>query len=214
MNGLIAWWARNSVAANLVMIGIFVAGTIGFTQMEREMDPQVRFPALQITVAWPGAAPQEVEEQLVARIEESIRDLDAIEWVRSTASEGFGQVTILAEQQVDFTQFMNDVKIRLDSISSFPRDIEPPQVQQFVNQNEFMRVAVHGDLGERELKRLAERLRREAAQLEAVSLVQLFGVRQEEVSVEVSEEALQRYNLSFSEVANAIRNTSINQSAG
>jgi multidrug efflux pump subunit AcrB len=214
MNGLIAWWARNSVAANLVMIGIFVAGTIGFSQMEREMDPQVRFPALQITVAWPGAAPQEVEEQLVARIEESIRDLDAIEWVRSTASEGVGQVTILAEQQVDFTQFMNDVKIRLDSISSFPRDMEPPQVIQFVNQNEFMRVAVHGDLGERELKRLAETLRREAAQLEAVSLVQLFGVRQEEVSIEVSEEALRRYSLSFSEVANAIRNTSINQSAG
>jgi multidrug efflux pump subunit AcrB len=214
MNGLIAWWARNSVAANLVMIGIFVAGTIGFSQMEREMDPQVRFPALQITVAWPGAAPQEVEEQLVARIEESIRDLDAIEWVRSTAAEGFGEVTILAEQQVDFTQFMNDVKIRLDSISSFPRDMEPPRVQQFVNQNEFMRVAVHGDIGERELKRLAETLRREAAQLEAVSLVQLFGVRQEEVSIEVSEEALRRYNLSFSEVAEAIRNTSINQSAG
>ena len=187
MNGLIAWWARNSVAANLVMIGIFVAGTIGFSQMEREMDPQVRFPALQITVAWPGAAPQEVEEQLVARIEESIRDLDAIEWVRSTSAEGFGEVTILAEQQVDFTQFMNDVKIRLDSIPSFPRDMEPPKVQQFINQEEFMRVAVHGDLGERELKRLAETLRREAAQLEAVSLVQLFGVRQDEVSIEVSE---------------------------
>ncbi|MGD9021114.1 MAG: efflux RND transporter permease subunit [Lysobacterales bacterium] len=214
MNGLIAWWARNSVAANLVMVGIFVAGFIGFTQMEREMDPQVRFPAMQISVVWPGAAPQEVEEQLITRIEESIRDLDNIEWVRSTARESFGEVIILAEQQVDFTQFMNDVKIRLDSISSFPRDMEPPQVQQFVNRNEFMRVAVHGDLGERGLKRLAETLRREAAQLEAVSLVELFGVRAEEVSIEVSEEALRRYNLSFSEVANAIRNTSINQSAG
>ncbi|MGB7452513.1 MAG: efflux RND transporter permease subunit [Lysobacterales bacterium] len=214
MNGLIAWWARNSVAANLVMIGIFVAGAIGFSQMEREMDPQVRFPGLQIEVSWPGAAPQEVEEQIVARIEESVRDLDAIEWVRSTSSEGFGAVYILAEQQVDFTQFMNDVKIRLDSISSFPRDIEPPQVQQWINRNEFMRVAVHGDIGERELKRLAETLRREAAQLTAVTVVELFGTRQEEVSIEVSEEALRRYNLSFSEVAEAIRNTSINQSAG
>ena len=214
MNGLIAWWARNSVAANLVMIGIFVAGTIGFSQMEREMDPQVRFPGLQIEVFWPGAAPQEVEEQIVARIEESVQDLDSIEWVRSTSAEGYGGVYILAEQQVDFTQFMNDVKIRVDSISSFPRDIEPPQVQQWANRNEFMRVAVHGDLGERELKRLAETLRREVAQLKAVSLVQLFGTRQEEVSIEVSEEALRRYNMSFSEVANAIRNTSINQSAG
>jgi multidrug efflux pump subunit AcrB len=214
MNGLIAWWARNSVAANLVMIGIFVAGAIGFSQMEREMDPQVRFPGLQITVSWPGAAPQEVEEQIVARIEESVRDLDAIEWVRSSSGEGVGEVYILAENQVDFNQFMNDVKIRLDSISSFPRDIEPPQVQQWVNQDEFMRVALHGDIGERELKRLAETLRREAAQLPAVTVVQLFGTRQEEVSIEVSEDALRRYNLSFSEVADAIRNTSINQSAG
>jgi multidrug efflux pump subunit AcrB len=214
MNGLIAWWARNSVAANLVMIGIFVAGTIGFSQMEREMDPQVRFPGLQIEVFWPGAAPQEVEEQIVARIEESVRDLDSIEWVRSTSAEGYGGVYILAEQQVDFTQFMNDVKIRLDSISSFPRDIEPPQVQQWINRDEIMRVAVHGDIGERELKRLAETLRREAAQLPAVTVVDLFGTRQEEVSIEVSEDALRRYNLSFSDVANAIRNTSINQSAG
>ncbi len=214
MNGLIAWWARNSVAANLVMVGIFVAGTIGFSQMEREMDPHVRFPGLQIMVSWPGAAPQEVEEQIVARIEESVSDLDAIEWVRSSSREGQGEIYILAEQQVDFTQFMNDVKIRVDSISSFPRDIEPPQVQQWVNRNEYMRVAVHGELGERELKRLAETLRREAAQLEAVTVVQLFGTRREEVSIEVSEDALRRYNLSFSQVADAIRNTSINQSAG
>jgi multidrug efflux pump subunit AcrB len=211
---LIAWWARNPVAANLVMVGIFVSGIIGFLSMEREMDPQVRFPGLQVMVDWPGAAPQEVEEQIVARIEESVRDMDAIEWVRSTSFEGRGEVYILAEQQVDFTQFMNDVKIRVDSISSFPTDIEQPQVQQWVNRNEFMRVAVHGELGERELKRLAETLRREAAQLPAVSVVELFGTRAEEVSIEVSEEAMRRYNISFADVADAIRNYSINQSSG
>ena len=120
------------------------------------MDPQVRFPGLEINVFWPGAAPQEVEEQIVARIEEAVSDMDEIEWVRSSSAEGYGGVYILAEQQVDFTQFMNDVKIRVDSIPSFPRDIEPPQVRQWVNRNEFIRVAVHGDLNERELKRLAE----------------------------------------------------------
>jgi multidrug efflux pump subunit AcrB len=182
--------------------------------MEREMDPQVRFPGLEINVTWPGAAPQEVEEQIVARIEEAVSDMDAIEWVRSTSAEGYGGVYILAEQQVDFTQFMNDVKIRVDSISSFPRDIEPPQVRQWVNRDEFIRVAIHGDLTERELKRLAEQLRREAAVLPAITVVQLFGVRREEVSVQVSEEALRRYNMSFAEVASAIRNASINQSSG
>jgi multidrug efflux pump subunit AcrB len=214
MNNLISWWARNTVAANLVMIGIFVAGVFGFSSMEREMDPQVRFPGLQIVVAWPGASPQEVEEQIVARIEESVRDMDSIEWVRSSSGEGSGEVYILAEQQVDFAQFMNDVKIRVDSISSFPRDIESPQVQQWVNRDEFMRVAVHGDIGERELKRLAEQLRREAAVLPSVTVVQLFGVRREEVTIEVSEDALRRYGMSFSDVADAIRNNSINQSSG
>lgn len=214
MNHLIEWWARNSVAANLLMVGIFVAGFLGFSSMEREMDPQVRFPGLAIEVTWPGAAPQEVEEQIVARIEESVSDLDAIEWVRSESSEGYGGVYILAEQQVDFTQFMNDVKIRVDSIVALPRDIEPPRVQQWINRDEFIRVAVHGDLSERELKRLAEELRREAAVLPAITVVQLFGTRNEEVSIQVSEEALRRYGMSFSEVAAAIRNTSINQSSG
>jgi multidrug efflux pump subunit AcrB len=214
MNRLIEWWARNPVAANLLMVGIFVSGIIGFSSLEREMDPQVKFPGLEIEVTWPGAAPQEVEEQIVARIEEAVSDMDAIEWVRSTSAESYGGVYILAEQQVDFTQFMNDVKIRVDSISSFPRDIEQPKVRQWVNRQEMMSVAVHGDMSERELKRLAEKLRREVAVLPAITVVELFGVRREEVSVQVSEEALRRYNLSFSDVATAIRNSSINQSSG
>ncbi|GMG86954.1 efflux RND transporter permease subunit [Biformimicrobium ophioploci] len=214
MNKLIAWWARNSVAANLAMVGIFVAGILSFGIMEREMDPQVRFPGLEIQVNWPGAAPQEIEEQIVARIEEAVSDLDNIEWVRSSSGEGAGGVYILAESSVDFSRFMNEVKIRVDGISSFPRGIEPPQVQQWVNRNEFIRVAVHGDLDERGLKRLAEELRREAAALPAISLVELFGVRREEVSIEASENALRRYGMTFQELADAIRASSLNQSAG
>ncbi|MCA0901267.1 efflux RND transporter permease subunit [Microbulbifer agarilyticus] len=214
MNSLIAWWASNRVAANLAMIGILVAGVIGFFSMEREMDPQVRFPGLEINVSWPGAAPQEVEEQIVSRIEEAVSELDNIEWIRSTSAEGYGGVYILAETTVDFSRFMNDVKIRVDGISSFPRGIEPPQVHQWVNRQEFIRVAVHGDLSERELKRLAEQLRREVATLPAISVVQLFGTRMEEVSIEVSEQALRRYGMTFQELADAIRANSINQSAG
>jgi multidrug efflux pump subunit AcrB len=179
MRNLIQWWARNTVAANLLMLGIFVAGFIGFGSMERELDPQVKFPGLEINVTWPGASPQEVEDQIVSRIEESVRDMDAIEWVRSTSGEGFASINILAEEQVDFAQFMNDVKVRMDAITSLPRDIEQPRVTQWINRNEYMRVAVHGDLDERELRRLAETLRREAAVLRAITVVQLFGTRNE-----------------------------------
>lgn len=214
MNGMIDWWARNPVAANLLMVGLFVAGIIGFGQLEREMEPQVRFPGVSIEVTWPGAAPQEVEEQIVARIEEAVSDLDAIEWVRSTAAEAYGGVYILADQRVDFAQFMNDVKIRVDGIAAFPRDIEPPRVQQWINREEYIRIALSGELGERDLKRLAEELRREVATLPAISVVQLFGTRREEVSIQVSEAALRRYGMTFGEVADAIRSSSLNSSAG
>jgi len=214
MNKLIEWWARNTVAANLLMLGIFLAGISSFTTMEREMFPTLRFPGLNISVSWPSAGPQEVEEQIVARIEESVQDLDNIDWVMSTSHEGYASINIMAERNVDFTQFMNDVKIRVDSIASFPSDIEPPRVQQWIDRQEYIRVALHGDIGERNLKRLAETLRREAAQLPAISLVEVFGVRSEEVSIEVTEKSLRRYNITFSEVAAAIRNNSLNASGG
>lgn len=211
---MIEWWARNTVAANLLMIGLFILGIISFSKMEREIEPTVRFPALEISIAWPGATPEDVEKQIVERIEESVRDLDNIDWIRSWANEGVANVVIYALDDVDFIQFQNDVKVRIDSISSFPRDIEPPQVTQWLNRSEYIRIAVSGDIGERNLKRLAEELRREVAVLPAISLVELFGTRREEVTIEVSEEALRRYNLTFAQVADAIRASSLNLSSG
>lgn len=214
LNKMIEWWARNTVAANLLMIGIMLTGVIGFLSMDREIFPTIRAYGVEVNVTWPGADPQEIEEQILIRIEEAVSDLDNIDWVLSRASEGFGEVDIRTFSTVDQTQFINDVKNRIDAISTFPRDIEPPQVRQWVNSEEYMRVAVHGNVPERDLKRLSEDLRREVASLPAISIVELFGVRREEVSVEVSEEALRRYNLSFAQVADAIRNTSINLSSG
>ncbi len=214
MNKLIEWWARNTVAANLLMIGIILGGVLGFFKMEREIDPTVRFSGLQVTVSWPGAGPKEIEEQIISRIEESFSDLDNIDFIRSISREGSGNVWMRALDTVDFTQFMNDANERIDSINSFPRDMEPPTVQQWINRDEFMRIAVHGDVTERELKRLAETMRREVANLPNISLVELFGTRREEVSIEVSEESLRRYNISFADVATAIRNSSLNLSSG
>ncbi|WP_374763238.1 efflux RND transporter permease subunit [Yunchengibacter salinarum] len=215
INRIIEWFARNTVAANLLMAGIFLSGFLAFNSMERELDPQVHFPGLEITVPWPGAAPQEVEEQIILRIEEAVSDLDNVDWVRSFANEGSGRVLILANNMgIDFGQFMADVQRRIDAISTFPQDIEPPRIVQWVNRNEYIRVAVSGDIGERPLKRLAEDMREEVAALPAISIVQLFGTRDEEVSIEVSEEAMRRYGLTFDEVAQAIRGSSINLSSG
>ncbi|MGF1455357.1 MAG: efflux RND transporter permease subunit [Alphaproteobacteria bacterium] len=214
MNGLVAWWARNAVAANLLMVGIVLAGTLGFFRMEREVFPTFRLNWVEVTVAWQGASPQDVEEQLIVRIEEALADLDNVERIRATASEGFGQVYVEAYPRVDIGDFINEVKLRIDGISSFPTDIEQPQVREIVARNEIMYIAVFGDADERVLKRTAERLRDEVSLLPGASLTELVGTRREEVSIEVSEEALRRYRLAFDDVVRAVRSDSINLSSG
>lgn len=214
MDRMIGWWARNPVAANLLMAGIFLAGFLGFTAMEREAFPVFRPSQVSIEVAWPGAAPQEVEEQIVVRIEQALRNLDKVYRIYSSAREGFARLEVHTLPTNDLEAFINDVKNTVDSVTSLPRDIEPPRVRRVEFRNEMIRVAVHGFIDERQLTRLAEDLRDEVAMLPYVSIVQLFGTREEEVSIELSEQNMRRYGLSFAEVADAIRNSSINLSSG
>ena len=215
MERLIGWWAHNPVAANLLMVGILLAGVLGFISMEREAFPVFKPNQVEIDVPWPGAAPQEVEEQIIVRIEEALSELDNVYRVYSTASENMAHIEVLTFAGVNLDNFLDDVKNAVDSVNAMPRDIENPRVRRTIYRNEMMRVAVHGSsMSERQLNRLAEDLRNELARLPYVSIVSLFGVRKEEVSIELSEEAMRRYGLSFDEVARAIRNSSINLSAG
>ena len=215
MERLIAWWAHNPVAANLLMTGILLAGALGFISLEREAFPTFKPNQIEIDVAWPGAAPQEVEEQIIVRIEEALSELDNIYRIYSTASENLAHIEVLTYAGVNLDNFLNDVKNAVDSVNAMPRDIENPRVRRTIYRQEMMRVAVHGSgMNERQLNRLAEDLRNELARLPYVSIVSLFGVRKEEVSIELSEEAMRRYGLSFDEVAKAVGNSSINLSAG
>tara|TARA_R110000772_G_scaffold141114_8_gene250613 strand:+ start:44814 stop:47945 length:3132 start_codon:yes stop_codon:yes gene_type:complete len=214
MRAFIGWWVHNPVAANLLMVGILLAGALGFVSMEREAFPRFEINQVEIEVTWPGAAPQEVEEQVVLRIEESLDDLDNVKRVSSTASEGLARLEVSTWPGVDLEQFLNDVKNRVDAVTALPRDIEPPRVKRSDFREEMIRVAVHGKVSERELTRLAEDLRDEVAALPWISLVELFGTRREEVTIELSQAAMLRFGVSFDEVANAIRGSSINLSSG
>ena len=161
MERLIAWWVHNPVAANLLMVGILLSGFLGFQTMEREAFPQVKPYQAQIDIVWPGAAPQEVEEQIIVRIEQALEDLDQVRHVYGTAMEGFAEMTVTTYPSNDINAFINDVKNAVDSVTSLPRDIENPRVRRTRYRNEMIRVAVHGDISERELTRLAEDLRNE-----------------------------------------------------
>jgi len=214
MKSIIAWWADNHVAANLMMIAILIAGILGYNKLEREIFPTIPFPGMQVIVSWPGASPRDVEEQIVSRIEESLKDLENLDWIRSESGEGWGGVFIMAQNATDFSSVMDDVTSRVRGISSLPPDIEQPRISQWLNREEVIRVAVHGNVGERQLKRLADEMRREVAQLNGISVVETFGTRSEEISIEVSESALRRYRISFDEITRAIRGSSVNLSAG
>jgi len=180
---MIAWWASNKVAANLLMAGIIIAGIMAFGRMEREVNITTPLPFFRVTVAWPGAAPQEMEEQIVIRLEEALNDLDNIDQIFSQAREGFSGVFIVADPQVDTTRFLNDIKLRVDGITSLPRGIEPPKVEQLITRNELMRIVVSGDVSEMVLKRAAEVARDEVVLLPGAAITQLFGVRSAEVSI-------------------------------
>jgi len=214
MDKLISWFAHNPVASNLLMVGILLIGVIGYANIEREAFPLTKPNTVNVSIVWPGAAPQEMEEQVVVRLEESFSDLDYIEHIRSVVSEGTADIRVEANSKADMAEFLNEVKLRVDGVNSLPREIEPPQVRLRNHRQEMMRLAVHGDLSERELTRLAEQIRDEVAGLDHISIDELFGDRREEVSIELSEQAMRQYGLTFNDVANAIRASSVNLSSG
>ncbi|MGF1545542.1 MAG: efflux RND transporter permease subunit [Parvularculaceae bacterium] len=215
MNGLITWWARNAVAANLLMIGIFIAGTLSFQTLERELDVSAEFNGANISVSWLGASPQEIEQQIILRVEEAISDIDGLVHIDSTATEGVASINAEGDDGIDATRFLNEIKNRVDGISTLPQDAFPPVVSQWRVNSPGVYMAVFGDLSPRELNRLAREIRAEVSQLPGGSpLVQLWGADREEVSIEVSEDSLRRYGLTFDNVANAIRGSSLNLAGG
>ena len=214
MQNLIAWWIRNPVAANLLMLGILIAGWLGLKNIEKEAFPSVSPYQVQIEIIWPGASPQEIEQQIVQRVEDAIENVSNVYRVRSEARESLAVISVETYARVDLNGFINDVKNAVDGVTSFPRDIENPRVRRLEWRQEIIRVAVVGDIGERTLTRLAQDLREDFASQPYISKVELFGARKEEVTVELSELALRRYDLTFAEVAGAIRTNSINLSSG
>jgi len=214
MTGIVSWFARNAVAANLLMVIAFIGGVMGYNQMEREMFPSVSVAGATVSVAWNGASPQDVEEQIITRVEEVVADIDGLDRITSIAREGSGIVNIRGRDDIDKDEFIDEIKLRVDQINNFPQAAFRPQVTKWEQRDWYFGMVVHGELDERTMKRLADKVRDDIADIQGGELAIVQGVLDEEVSVEVSEEELRRYGLSFSEVASAIRASSLNSSGG
>ncbi|MGE0597539.1 MAG: efflux RND transporter permease subunit [Hyphomonadaceae bacterium] len=214
LKGLVAWWGRNPVAGNLLMIFCAVAGVFSFNRMEKEFWPAGRADGVYIEAFWPGASPEDMESQVIVRIEEATADLDNVDWVRSRSGEGYGWINIQADPGTDVDAMTQDVRSRVDGISGLPQGMEPVRVTRQAGRNWSIITSVHGDVDERTLRDTAERLRDRLSLIPGGANTIVVGVREPEVSLEVSEAALQQYGLTFDDVASAVRANSINLSAG
>ncbi len=212
--GIIAWFARNSVAANLLMIVLLIGGLFSTQIINKEIFPSFEMNLLQISVAYPGAAPQEIEEGINIKIEEAIQDVTGIKKVTSVASDGFGNITVEVEDGVDPKTVLDEAKLRIDAISTFPANIEKPNIYQRKPENNVIWLSVYGDLNPHEMKELAKNIRDEVAALPSVTRAQVAGARDYEIGIEVSEDKLREYGLTFTQVAMAVQNSSLDLPGG
>lgn len=214
MNGPIRWFIDNPIAANLLMILLVLGGLLAIPALNKQFFPEIEINSVSVSMVYPGASPREVEEQICARIEEAVHDLRGVKEIRSVAQQGVGTVLIEAEQGYDTSKLTADVKTRVDAINTFPGDAERPIVVENAYRHLMAVVNIAGDLSERELKVLGERLRDDLSAEPYVSVVELRDPRPYEVSVEVAEANLRRYGLTFDGVVAAIRGASLNLPAG
>lgn len=214
MKAAIRWMAHNHVAANILMFVLIVGGLIKGFSIKQEVFPEIDLDRVQVTVAYPGAGPEEVEEGILRRIEENLSGVDGIEEIRSTASEGGGVVTAEVASGEDPDLVLQDIKAEVDRIVTFPEDAEKPVIAKLVNRAEVISVVVYGEVSDRALREQAEEIREELLAKPGITQVDLSGVRPYEISIEIPEENLRRYGLTLEEVARRIRSASLDLPGG
>lgn len=215
MNAMIAWFARNGVAANLLMVTIVFLGLHAMSfRIPLEVFPDIALDRITVRIAFRGATPEDVETGVLTRAEEAIHDLRGIKELRTTAQEGLAKLDLEVESGIDTRALLDDVKTRIDAISTFPADVERPTYALAERTREVISVVVAGQLGERELRAYGERVRDDLLAIPGITKVELEGTRPYEISIEVSEQTLRKFGLTLGQVAAAVRQGSLDLSAG
>lgn len=212
--GILAWFAQNHVAANLLMMFIVIGGLITVVGIKMEVFPEMSLDIITVTVPYLGATPSDVEEGVCVRVEEAITGISGIKKMTSTATEGFGTTVIEVEEYSDVKEVLDDIKAGVDRIITFPRETEKPVISELKMIHKVLSIVLYGDVSEKLLKKLADEIRDDLTAKENISQIQISGVRPYEISIEVSEETLRKYGLSFEQVAMAVGRSSIDTPAG
>ena len=212
--GAVAYMARNGVAANLLMFFIVVIGVFSIGSLVQEVFPEFSLDSIQVVVAYPGATPEEIEESVVQKIEESIEAVEDVDEITSTSSEGLGVVSVQLKLGADLPRALDNIKAEVDRIPTFPDGAERPEVTELTNRSSAIRLAIFGDASERTLKELAYQTEDILSTLPEVSFVETSGVRPYEISIEVEQGRLRALGLTLADVSNAVRRGSLDLSAG
>lgn len=214
MNNIIEWFVRNRIGADLVMMFIMVAGAFSVSNMRSEIIPNISLDQIAITVAYPGASPESVEKVIINPVEAAIYDVEGVKSVSSRAVEHVGVVTAEIGWGYDPKDLLNEIKARVDGISTFPQEVQKPVIQELSIKNLVSYVVVSGEADERSLRAIATKVKEDLLANKTISQVELTGTRDYEVSIEVAESTLQRYNMSFAEVAQAIKQSTLESPGG
>ncbi|VUD52314.1 Multidrug resistance protein MdtC [Thalassocella blandensis] len=214
MQNLVKWFIENPIAANFLMILMLLGGLLGSFALKKEVFPAHEPNYIHIDMVYPGAAPTEVEQQIVVRIEEVIAGIPGIFKITSESRLGSGTVTVEVVDGYDVKDVLADVKMRVDSINTFPASAERPTIRQPNNRQTLIWFTIFGKTDLATLKKIAYQVRDEMSLLEGISQVYITGMKSDEVSIEVSENTLREYQLTFDEIASAIRQSSMNVPAG
>ncbi len=214
LKGPIAWMAANPVAANLLMVILLAGGLTVGSGIRQEVFPAFDREQVRVSVAYPGAGPEEVERGIILAVEEAIQNLDGVDEIHATANEGMASITVNALSGADTRQLSREIESRIDAVTSFPEEAEEPEVTLPTRRREVISWALHGDVGEKVLREKAEALRDMLLLDPQITQVVLEGVRDHEIHVEVSQENLRRHNLTLEQVARRIGNGSVELPGG
>lgn len=212
--GPMAWMAGNSVAANLLMLVLLIGGVIWGTRIKQEVFPEFELDIVSISVSYPGASPQEVEQGIILAVEQAVQGLEGVGEMTASANEGGGTVTIEAIVGTDMQKLSNEIQNEVDRISSFPEEAEDPVIRIAARRREVISIALYGDQNEHILRETAERIRDDLLMNPNITQVDLDAVRDPEISVEISQEKLRAYQLTLGEVAQVIRSASVELPGG
>ena len=213
MKNIIRWFITNTVAANLLMIFIIIAGFFTLSRLRMEVFPDIAIPIINVSVIYPGSSPEDVEESICVKIEEQVQGINGIKKITSTSNEGYGSISVEVENGYNLDDVKDEVKSKVDGITSFPEGAEKPTIRSFEGQPEVITIAVHGEVDEESLLSIAESIREDVSDLPNITQTRL-GKKPREISIEVSEQTLQKYGLSFDYISNRIKASSMDVPGG